>query len=158
LGKDEEPGAEFVEKALGYTEAHVGCVPALAALYTGASGVTLAHTGGSRIYQFREGRLLYRTLIGLAGSGVEVRLIRDVVPGDCFFMCTDSLAGRLSEGALLELFGKQTAPEVIKDCLMEMCEGQAGDKLSFYIIPVHHVQRVSGYKQFLLTLSALIHA
>jgi len=41
---------------------------------------------------------------------------------------------------------------------MESYEGQTGDNFAFYIIPVQHVQHINGYKQFLLTLSALIHA
>ncbi|GHV49704.1 serine/threonine protein phosphatase [Bacteroidia bacterium] len=71
LGR-EEPTYEFIQKAIQYTEANFdtyvdeypeakGMGTTLTMLYIGASGITLAHIGDSRIYQFRNGEIVYRT-------------------------------------------------------------------------------------------------
>ncbi len=67
-----EPTPELIKKALQYTEAHfdsyieehpeaAGMATTLTMTYIGTSGVFLAHVGDSRIYQFRNGEILYRT-------------------------------------------------------------------------------------------------
>lgn len=67
-----DPSAEFIHKAVQYTEARfddyiiehpeaVGMATTLTMVYLGANGVTLAHIGDSRIYLFRKGRILYQT-------------------------------------------------------------------------------------------------
>ncbi|GHT35304.1 protein phosphatase [Bacteroidia bacterium] len=71
LGK-EEPTADFIQKAIQYTEAHfdtyleahpeaTGMATTLTMLYIGTEGITLAHVGDSRIYHFRNGNILYQT-------------------------------------------------------------------------------------------------
>ncbi|MDH6533459.1 serine/threonine-protein phosphatase [Parabacteroides sp. 52] len=67
-----EPTREFIHKAIQYTEARFddyirrnpeakGMATTLTLLYIGTSGVTLAHVGDSRVYQFRKGEILYQT-------------------------------------------------------------------------------------------------
>ncbi|MDR1980314.1 MAG: protein phosphatase 2C domain-containing protein [Tannerellaceae bacterium] len=67
-----EPTSDFIAKALRYTEAHfesyvaehpeaAGMATTLTMLYIGYSGITLAHIGDSRIYQFRNGEIIYQT-------------------------------------------------------------------------------------------------
>lgn len=67
-----EPTAEFIQKAIQYTEArfddYVGAHPeasgmatTLTLLYVGNNGITLAHVGDSRIYHFRDGEVRHQT-------------------------------------------------------------------------------------------------
>ncbi|MDR3126864.1 MAG: protein phosphatase 2C domain-containing protein [Tannerellaceae bacterium] len=67
-----EVSEEFVEKAIRYTEArfdeYTGCHPeargmatTLTLLYVGDGYAVSAHVGDSRIYQFREGKMMHRT-------------------------------------------------------------------------------------------------
>ena len=67
-----EPSKEFVDRAVKYTEARFdsyvelhpeakGMATTLTMVAVGKSGVTLAHVGDSRIYQFRKGKIIYET-------------------------------------------------------------------------------------------------
>lgn len=67
-----DPTEEFIQKAIRYTEARFddyvaahpeakGMATTLTMLYVGAEGLILAHVGDSRIYQFRNGTILYQT-------------------------------------------------------------------------------------------------
>lgn len=69
---EEEPSEEFINKAVRYTEARFddyvnlhpeakGMATTLTMLSSGVSGITLAHIGDSRIYQFRRGEIIYQT-------------------------------------------------------------------------------------------------
>jgi protein phosphatase len=192
---EDDPTPEFIQKAVQYTEAHfdnyvsehpeaAGMATTLTMLYLGANGVTLAHIGDSRIYQFRKGEIIYRTedhslvhslvklgqitpqealrhpqkniiLRAIQGTTnhteAEVALIRDVQPGDYFFMCTDGILENFTNEELASVFRKQMASEVIKDVLMESCDGKTHDNFSFYIIPIQHVHETVGYRQNLLS-------
>jgi protein phosphatase len=191
----EDPTPELIQKAVQYTEAHFdtyvfehpeakGMATTLTMLYLGANGVTLAHIGDSRIYQFRSGEIVYRTedhslvnslvklgqitpeealrhpkkniiLRAIQGTAnhteAEVALIRDVQPGDYFFMCTDGIMENFTDESLASIFKKQMTSEVIKDVLMESCDGKTYDNFSFYIIPVLNVNDTMGYRQNLLS-------
>jgi protein phosphatase len=190
-----DPTPEFIQKAIQYTEAHFdayvsehpearGMATTLTMLYAGTNGVTLAHVGDSRIYQFRAGEIVHQTedhslvqslvnlgqltpeealshpqkniiLRAIQGTAhhaeADVVLIQDVQPGDCFFMCTDGVMENFTNEALASVFRKQTASEVIKDMLMESCDGKTHDNFSFYVIPVQNVQDSAGYGQNLLS-------
>ena len=67
-----DPSADLINKAIQYAEtcfdeyvtAHPeakGMATTLTLTYIGDSGITVAHIGDSRIYQFRKGRLVFRT-------------------------------------------------------------------------------------------------
>jgi protein phosphatase len=67
-----DPTPEFIQKAIQYTEtrfdeyvaAHPeakGMATTMALAYIGDSGIMVAHTGDSRIYQFRNGQLIFQT-------------------------------------------------------------------------------------------------
>lgn len=69
---DENPTEEFINNAIRYTEAQfdeyikdhpeaMGMGTTMTLLYLGTNGVTIAHLGDSRIYQFRDGNILRRT-------------------------------------------------------------------------------------------------
>ncbi|MDR0430488.1 MAG: protein phosphatase 2C domain-containing protein [Tannerellaceae bacterium] len=194
LGKD-EPTSEFIHKALRYTEINfdeyikqhpdaTGMATTLTMLYLGSSGITLAHIGDSRIYQFRNGKIIYKTedhslinsllklkqitleeakshprknVITRAVNGTkqateaDVILLTDIEPGDYFFMCTDGVLENFTDESLACLFRKKTASEVIKDEIMEACNGKTRDNFSFYVIPVNDVQETPGVKQNILS-------
>ena len=67
-----DPTEAFINRAVHYTEARFdeyadhhpeahGMATTLTLLHIGESGITVAHIGDSRIYQFREGQIIYRT-------------------------------------------------------------------------------------------------
>ncbi|MDR0758151.1 MAG: protein phosphatase 2C domain-containing protein [Tannerella sp.] len=69
---DGDPTEEFINKAVHYTEtrfdeyvqAHPeakGMATTLTMVYIGKSGITIAHIGDSRIYQFRKGEAIFQT-------------------------------------------------------------------------------------------------
>lgn len=69
---DGDPTEEFIKKAVQYTETCFdeyianhpqakGMATTLTMVYVGISGITVAHIGDSRIYQFRKGELVFRT-------------------------------------------------------------------------------------------------
>lgn len=190
-----EPTPEFIQKTLRYTEINfdnyikhhpeaAGMATTLTMLYLGSSGATLAHIGDSRIYQFRDGRIIYRTddhslvnslvklgqitpeeaathpqrnVITRAIHGtaqpteIDVVSLTDIEPGDYFFMCTDGVLENFSDESLAALFKKKKASEIIKDEIMETCNGKTRDNFSFYIIPVQNVQETIGVKQNILS-------
>ena len=68
-----DPTEEFINKAVRYTEARFdeymtqhpeakGMATTLTLLYIGESSVAVAHIGDSRIYQFREGQIIFETV------------------------------------------------------------------------------------------------
>lgn len=109
-------------------------------LYFSSVGVSMAHMGDSRIYQFRQGKgMIYRSddhsLVnemvrngeiapeeaeshslrncitrcmnfipdGAEMPCAEMRMTRDVLPGDCFFLCTDGVLHGISDSDLEQL-------------------------------------------------------
>lgn len=69
---DGDPTEEFIKKAIRYTETRFdeyinshpeakGMATTLTMSYIGASGITIAHIGDSRIYHFRQGKLIFKT-------------------------------------------------------------------------------------------------
>jgi protein phosphatase len=67
-----DPTPEFIRKAIQYVEAcfddyvdrhpeATGMATTMTLLYVGVKGVTIAHVGDSRIYQFRNGEIYYQT-------------------------------------------------------------------------------------------------
>lgn len=70
--EEKEPSESFIQKAIQYTESRfddyiafhpeaIGMATTLTMVYFGVSGVTLAHIGDSRIYQFRGREIIHRT-------------------------------------------------------------------------------------------------
>jgi protein phosphatase len=67
-----DPTEELINKAVQYTEIRFdeyialhteakGMATTLTMVYVGESGITIAHIGDSRIYQFRDGKVIYQT-------------------------------------------------------------------------------------------------
>ena len=192
-GKD--PSEEFINKAVHYAESRFdeyvllhpeaqGMATTFTLLYIGESGITVAHIGDSRVYQFRNGRVLFETedhslvqslvnmgeltkeeaathpkknIITRALSGAtcsvnaEVALIRDIQDGDFFFLCTDGVTECFTDEELASLFSSDKSAESVKNKLIERCSKESKDNFSFYIIPIQSIQKIAGYKQYLLS-------
>ena len=190
-----EPSNEFINRAVHYTESRFdeyvaqhpeakGMATTMTLLYIGASGITIAHIGDSRIYQFREGKIIHETkdhslvnswvelgiitkeeatahpkknvitraIMGAEKStSAEMAFITDVQDGDVFFLCTDGVTECFSNEDLINVFSSGKNAEIIKDTIVEHCSEEARDNFSFYIIPVQSIQKISGYKQYLLS-------
>lgn len=193
--EEDDPTEDFINRAVHYTESRfdeyvkqhpeaVGMATTLTMLYVGTSGITLAHIGDSRIYQFREGRITYETedhslvnswvqlgkitkkeaavhpqrnIITRAIMGsdesvnADVAFVKDVQDGDVFFLCTDGVTECFSDEQLTELFASGKNAELIKDKIVERCFEKARDNFSFYIIPIQSIEKIAGYKQYLLS-------
>jgi protein phosphatase len=193
--EDDDPTEDFINRAVHYTESRFdeyvkqhpeaeGMATTLTMLYVGTSGVMLAHIGDSRIYQFREGKIIYETedhslvnswvqlgkiskieaavhpqrnIITRAVMGsehsvnAEVTFIKDVQDNDVFFLCTDGVTECFSDERLTELFASGKNAEAMKDAIVERCFEEARDNFSFYIIPVQSIEKIAGYKQYLLS-------
>lgn len=70
--EDEVPSEDFINRAVHYTESRFdeyvrvhpeaqGMATTMTLLYISTSGITLAHIGDSRIYQFRDGKIIHKT-------------------------------------------------------------------------------------------------
>ena len=191
----DNPSEEFINKAVHYTESRFdayvtqypeahGMATTITLLYVDETGITIAHIGDSRIYQFREGRIIYETedhslvqtlvnigeitkeeaavhhqnnIITRALSGAtnsvnaDVAFIKDIQDGDVFLLCTDGVTDCFSNEKLSSLFASGRNMESIKDEIIEHCLQESKDNFSFYIIPVQSIQKIAGYKQYLLS-------
>ena len=191
----DDPSEEFINKAVRYAESRLdeyvslhpeahGMATTLTLLYIGVSGITIAHIGDSRIYQWREGRIIYETedhslvqslvnmgeltkeeaavhpkknIITRALSGAacavnaDVALIKDILDGDLFLMCTDGVTECFTNEQLTALFSSGRNAESLKDYLIEKCTEESKDNFSFHIIPIQSIQKIAGYKQALLS-------
>ncbi|MDR2916790.1 MAG: protein phosphatase 2C domain-containing protein [Tannerella sp.] len=192
---EDDPSEEFINRAVHYTESRFdeyvaqnpeaqGMATTMTLLYIGVSGVTIAHIGDSRIYQFRRGQIIYETedhslvnswvklgqmtkeeaavypkknIITRALMGTEhsvdadVAFIKDIQEDDMFFLCTDGVTECYPDEKLLMIFSSDRNAESIKDTIVEHCSDEAKDNFSFYIIPIQSIQKIAGYKQYLLS-------
>jgi len=190
-----DPSEDFINRAVHYTESRFdeyitqhpeakGMATTMTLLYVGVSRITIAHIGDSRIYQFREGRIInvtddhslvnswvklgivakseaavhpQKNVITRAISGAEnsvcadVAFITDVQEKDVFFMCTDGVTESYSDEDFRNLFQPGMNAESIKDEIVEHCTEESKDNFSFYIIPIQSIQKMTGYKQYLLS-------
>ena len=190
-----DPSEEFINRAVHYTESRFdeyitqhpeakGMATTITLLYVGVSGITVAHIGDSRIYQLREGKIIYETedhslvnswvklgiitkeealvhpkknvitraIMGAENSvSADVAFIADVQDADVFFLCTDGVTECFSNKDLTDVFSSGKNAESIKNTIVESCCNEARDNFSFYIIPIQSIQKITGYKQYLLS-------
>ncbi|MCD8264817.1 MAG: protein phosphatase 2C domain-containing protein [Tannerellaceae bacterium] len=123
-----QPTPEFINKALCYTEARFdgyiaehpeasGMGTTLCLAMLGQQGVTIAHIGDSRIYLFREGKIIYRTEDhSLVNSLVK---LGQITPDEALFHPQKNVILRAIQGS-----GQPTEADVV---LLE--DLQAGDYL-----------------------------
>lgn len=98
-----------------------------------------------------------KNIITRAISGTEhsvyadVELINDIQPGDYFLMCTDGVSECFTNEKLEDIFSHESNAESVKNTIVEYCTNEARDNFSFYILPILGVQKIAGYKQYLLS-------
>ena len=96
--------------------------------------------------------VITKAIMGAENSvNADVVFIADVHEGDVFFMCTDGVTECFSNENLNTLFANDKNAESIKDTIIEHCSDNAKDNFSFYIIPIQSIQKINGYKQYLLS-------
>jgi protein phosphatase len=162
----EAPTQEFIQKALQYTEVNLKTYlsenpdagrmsKSLAMLHISGSGITIAHSGNSRIYQYRNGKIVRKNhsagAIGQSHARINVSLIQDLQPDDCFFLYVDKNEENIPDEEFHHIFRHKIPAEEIKDRLVEMCDNRECDNYSFYIIPIQGVQETVGYRKNILS-------
>jgi len=96
--------------------------------------------------------IITRALSGATQSvNADVAFIKDIQDGDLFFLCTDGVSDCFTNQALASLFSAGRSAEAIKNQLIEKCTKESRDNFSFYIIPIQSIQKIAGYKQYLLS-------
>lgn len=97
--------------------------------------------------------VITRAIIGSEYSvNADVKLISDVRPGDNFLMCTDGVTECFTDDEIERLFSSGLNAESLKDFIVGYCADGAKDNFSFYILPIQNVQKMAGYKQYILSL------
>ncbi|MDR0698289.1 MAG: protein phosphatase 2C domain-containing protein [Tannerella sp.] len=97
--------------------------------------------------------VITRAIIGSEHSvNADVKLITDVQPGDSFLMCTDGVTECFTDEKIESLFSHGLNVESLKNFIVEYCADEAKDNFSFYILPIQNVQKMAGYKQYILSL------
>ena len=158
----------FIEKALQYAEVQFdeyirknssakGMATTLSLLYFAPNGIYLTHVGYSRIYQFRGGKIIFRTednTIQVSQSPAEINItkITDVLPYDEFFMCSDGVTEVLSDDDLCKVFSTRLSPEAKINTIREYCRNNAKGNYSAYLIPIQEINKINFLKQLLLYL------
>jgi protein phosphatase len=168
---------EFIQKAIRYTEIrfdeHVkenpdakGMATAVCLLYFAADRVYLAHAGNGRIYQFRQGKIIFKTEAPNNPAGkhpektadykvirgsrlpldIDITQITDIQADDRFLMCTDSIAKTLTDNDLTELFSKEDSPEETLSAIKARCNDSVPENCSAYLIPIHETEEMSALK------------
>jgi Serine/threonine protein phosphatase len=96
--------------------------------------------------------VITRAITGAENSvNADVTFITDIQDNDFFFLCTDGVTECLPDEELKKLFTPDMCGEPIKDTIVEYCSDESKDNFSFYIIPVKSIQKMTGYKQFLMS-------
>jgi protein phosphatase len=96
--------------------------------------------------------VITRAIMGSEHSvNADVKLITDIQPGDRFLMCTDGVIDCFTDEKLESLFSRGSNAESVKNMIVEYCTNEAKDNFSFYILPIQNVQKIAGYKQFILS-------
>jgi len=170
LDTDKDFDSQFIEKSIRYTEIRFdeyiqknpfakGMATTLCLLYIAPDGVYLTHAGNSRIYQFRAGKIIFKTedhsvVNSIHGSYSPVKIdiikITDVLPNDEFLMCTDGVTEVWSDDDLCKVFSENISPEEKINTIKKTCWNNARDSYSAYLIPVHEVNKMNVFKQIFL--------
>jgi len=161
---------QLIEKSIRYAEIRFdeyiqknpsarGMATTLCLLYFAPEGVYLTHAGDSRIYQFRNGKIIFKTednsiVNSIRGSHSPVKTdivkITDVLPDDEFFLCSGKVAEVWSDENLCRLFSTKLSSEGKINTIKEHCWNNALDSYSAYLIPIQEVNKINVFKQIFL--------
>ena len=149
----------------------------LALLQLHKNGAFVAHIGDSRVYQIRDGNVIFCTedhsLINaykkqgikdahLAKSNVitraiqgnsvkavhaDTKLIRDIRENDYFLLCSDGVWGSFSESDLTEVLHSDATDEEKMSVISERCKSESNDNYSAYLIRIRTVSQEEDPKE-----------
>jgi protein phosphatase len=160
----------FIQKSLQYAgirfDEHIKQNPtaeratvALCLLYFDLQAVYMTLAGNNRIYQFRNGKMIFKSedqsfdnYTQGSHSPVDVDIIKitDVLPNDEFFMCTDGVPEVWSDRDLCRVFSINYSPEEKIKTIEKHCRDYAKDNYTAYLIPIREVRKVNVFKQMIL--------
>ena len=116
------------------------------------SWVKLGIIGKEEAADHPKKNVITRAIMGAEQSVyADVAVITDMQEGDTFFMCTDGVTECFSDEKLKSLFLSEKNAESIKNEIVECCSDESNDNFSFYILPIQGLQKMTGYKQYLLS-------
>lgn len=168
---------EEIDLYLKSRQTSKGMGTTLALLQLNKNGAFVAHIGDSRVYQIREGRVIFCTedhsLINaykkqgikdahLAKSNVITRAIqggsvkavnadttqiRDVRENDYFLLCSDGVWGSFSEAFLMSVLNAASTDEEKMNIISERCQTESNDNYSAYLIRISGVQQEEGSEE-----------
>ena len=161
---------QFIEKSIRYAEIRFdeyiqknpsarGMATTLCLLYFAPEGIYFTHAGDSRVYQFRNGKIIFKTeenssINPIRGSHLPVKTnivqITDVLPDDEFFLCSGKVAEVWSDENLCKLFSTKLSSEEKINTIKEHCWNNALDNYSAYLIPIQEVDKINVFKQIFL--------
>lgn len=78
----------------------------------------------------------------------EVVVLKNIMPGDYLFLCTDGVLERIDDEKLMEIFKKGGANCYdIKGMISDICSEKSRDNYSFYIIPIQKTADIAEEAQ-----------
>jgi len=127
----------------------------LCLIYFAADGVYLTHAGSSKIYQFRDGKIIFKTednLIKVSHSPVEFEIVKitDVLPDDKFFICTNGVTKACNDDDLCGIFSTNQSSEEKINTIKNKCRTGSRDNYSAYLIPIQEINKINVFKQIFL--------
>jgi protein phosphatase len=163
----------FIEKSIRYTEIRFDdyirenpsakdMAATFCLLYFSNEGIFLSYAGDSRVYQFRNGKIIfktkteshpvrsvvYRSIQGTkAPIDVDIIPIRDIQAGDLFLMCTNNLTKIFNDHELCEIFSKKNTSKDKLDHMKEYCAYETFSNYSAYVIPIKDTKKANIFKQ-----------
>lgn len=178
LDPERDFSSDFIRKAVCYAEIclddalinhplkKVKC--SLSLLYIARDGIYLAYTGDCGVYQFRNGKIVFRTEYKynhittgsenryIQGSErpavVEILKITDIRPEDCFMMCTGSVKEAIPGDEMEELFSCEESYAEKTARIREICELRSVNNYSAYLIPIQETGKINVFKQVMTSI------
>jgi len=171
LDSEKKFESDFIQKAVRYTEIRFdeyirenksdkGMATTLCLFYIASEGIYLTHAGDSRIYQFRNGRIIFKTgnppltneihrVIQGTEKPIEIGVIHltDIQPDDIFLLCTNGVLESFSEEDLSNLFSESSNVEKNLSRIKETCRIKSKDNYSAHLISIQEVEKVNTFRQ-----------
>ena len=78
----------------------------------------------------------------------EVTVLRNIMPDDYLFLCTDGVLEKIDDEKLMEIFKKGGSNScAIKEMITDICAENSRDNYSFYIIPIQKTADIAEEAQ-----------